>query len=1232
MSPLRLALLTLLILLVRGVGLCASRPEGELIPRLQSALEGLEAAHEEARRTAQEVREVDARLSSAVEHLGQALPAVPPGAQTLESYDEPFLKEAFETQLAYLRELEARPDLAAEARAGFEEGARALELLPGRLEFLEEAHGACAALLGDLREEVRSGRLAFDAGAFGGASLEDLSARLAAVEAEEQTWAVELGELEASLAEARGTREAWVLPDEASLASARHESDVLELLLAVRVFAREQREEALKETPELVAAAYVQQLERWREGNSTFPAARDRALELREAFVEAEQALADLPAPRAEDWDSGSGTPELQAARRDLEYAEAFQAFLQRKLELLVEVREAARLLLEADEELGLVTKSMAEEALRLGGQYGAVLALRESGELTTELEPVDADELWRTFKSLVPREVDRRDEVARLGARLASEEELDAARAAIAAQAERVEAARLTYAEEQDYGAVVAAMAERDAESLLDDVRPSGGLQRELDASAQELAESEAAFERSVEELDGVLELLDVLESPHTQAVIERQVSRHVELRRELEALAEAPEARLPQDASSDAERLAELDEFKEGGTSLESPSALPSRAELALLNEEQVGARGRISYFEDFQSLVERMTAVSERGRERAQAVEDAQAALIELERRRYASALELEHRLEDRRLTRFSVDVDLGPFISRAAVRLAIGQREEFRGRFEDLREEVRRNLARYEAMLSWRTWAELGGELAREKLHLITLPVEHVEAARTPVEELRDYEQENLRHLAREREDAERSWSAQALSAFGGAEDNALFRATLEAHYLELVNTERVRHELAQAAEAYEDLIELSLAYRADLEAALSEENRGLEVRLADYQVARYQAAIAARPRSRVVLRSEFRSAYGHELPEARRKGDLDFWAERLLSVESRLWGARRWAADMRHNLSRSGIESDVNRYRRNVSKLEAQAHEHRITAEALVARIAELRQERRGELERAGLWTGLRIASIPLLVMLALRLLRFLTGHMRRKAAEAGDDELTDRRRRLETLTNVIGTSVTVLVWIIAIIYVLAALGLDVTPIIASASVLGLAVAFGAQALIKDYFSGFFILLENQYTVGDVVDLGGANGTVEHISLRVTVVRDLNGVVHYVPNGLISRVSNKTKGWSRVVMEVRVAYDQDLDHITSLVEEVLSEVQHDPAWSATILEAPQVLGVQSFGESALDLRLLVKTQPGKQWALSRELRKRIKARFDREGIRIPVPQRVVHHVNTGPQAG
>ena len=330
--------------------------------------------------------------------------------------------------------------------------------------------------------------------------------------------------------------------------------------------------------------------------------------------------------------------------------------------------------------------------------------------------------------------------------------------------------------------------------------------------------------------------------------------------------------------------------------------------------------------------------------------------------------------------------------------------------------------------------------------------------------------------------------------------------------------------------------------------------------------------------------------------------------------------------------MRYRMSRLGIESDVNRYRRSVAQLEGEMEERAAAAEALRERIAELRAGRRRELERAGLLTGLRIAAIPLLVMLALRVLRLVTGQLRRKAAAEGDDDLTDRRRRLETLTNVIGTSVTVLVWIIAIIYVLAALGLDVTPIIASASVLGLAVAFGAQALIKDYFSGFFILLENQYTIGDVVDLGGANGTVEHISLRVTVVRDLNGVVHYVPNGLISRVSNKTKGWSRVVMEVRVAYDQDLDRVTSLVEEVLANVQADPAWAATILEDPQVLGVQSFGESALDLRLLVKTQPGKQWALSRELRKRIKARFDREGIRIPVPHRVVHHVNTGPQGG
>ena len=209
-----------------------------------------------------------------------------------------------------------------------------------------------------------------------------------------------------------------------------------------------------------------------------------------------------------------------------------------------------------------------------------------------------------------------------------------------------------------------------------------------------------------------------------------------------------------------------------------------------------------------------------------------------------------------------------------------------------------------------------------------------------------------------------------------------------------------------------------------------------------------------------------------------------------------------------------------------------------------------------------------------------------------------------------------------------LIWVLAGIYFLKGAGLDVTPILASASVVGLAVAFGAQALIKGFFYGFFILWENQYTIGDFVDLEHASGTVESISLRITTLRDLEGVVHYVPNGTVGRISNSTQGWSRVLLNVGVSYDTDTDHASGLLKEILDELNTDNRFAHWILEEPVVCGVQELADSSVNIRLLVKTVPGKQWELAREIRRRVKRRFDDEGIEIPFPQRVVHHVNSG----
>ena len=251
-------------------------------------------------------------------------------------------------------------------------------------------------------------------------------------------------------------------------------------------------------------------------------------------------------------------------------------------------------------------------------------------------------------------------------------------------------------------------------------------------------------------------------------------------------------------------------------------------------------------------------------------------------------------------------------------------------------------------------------------------------------------------------------------------------------------------------------------------------------------------------------------------------------------------------------------------------------------------------------------------SGLLIRAVRIL---ADRLVRFVQG----------DDPLTtnQREQRAITLAGIFKGVSKIVIVLIAGLTILGILGINTAPLIAGAGVAGLAISFGAQNLIRDFISGFFILLENQYRVGDVIRAAGVSGQVEDMNLRITVLRDLEGVAHFIPNGEIKVVSNLAKEWSRAVVNVGVAYKEDLDRVVSVLNTVGQELSRDPIFGQGILEPPQVLGVENFGDSQVTLRIVTKTRPLKQWETARELRKRIKAAFDREGIEMPYPHRIVY---------
>ncbi|OEU98988.1 mechanosensitive ion channel protein MscS [Streptomyces qinglanensis] len=221
-----------------------------------------------------------------------------------------------------------------------------------------------------------------------------------------------------------------------------------------------------------------------------------------------------------------------------------------------------------------------------------------------------------------------------------------------------------------------------------------------------------------------------------------------------------------------------------------------------------------------------------------------------------------------------------------------------------------------------------------------------------------------------------------------------------------------------------------------------------------------------------------------------------------------------------------------------------------------------------------------------------------------------------------REQRARTIGSVLSSIVTVVVGVMGAAMVLDQVGIALGPLLASAGVVGLAIGFGAQSLVADYLSGMLIMLEDQYGVGDSVDLGEAIGEVEHVGLRLTQIRDLNGGLWHIRNGEILRVRNDSQEWARAVLDVSVAYESNLDNVCSVLETAGREMREDPRFEGMLLEDPSVWGVQSLDADGVLVRIAVKTAPLKQWGVTRELRRRVKEALEAAGVDIPFPQRTV----------
>jgi small conductance mechanosensitive channel len=275
----------------------------------------------------------------------------------------------------------------------------------------------------------------------------------------------------------------------------------------------------------------------------------------------------------------------------------------------------------------------------------------------------------------------------------------------------------------------------------------------------------------------------------------------------------------------------------------------------------------------------------------------------------------------------------------------------------------------------------------------------------------------------------------------------------------------------------------------------------------------------------------------------------------------------------------------------------------------------------------GVYEQALSWIITELPSIVILLIIILIMMKIFRAGLNRlgkvilKRSQEQEDK--EAEKRVNTLIGILKGVVRIVVWTVFFMIVLKKIGTDIGPIIASAGIIGLAVGFGAQELVRDFISGFFILLENQVRTGDVAIINGTGGLVEKIEMRTITLRDLSGVVHIIQNGKINTMSNMTKEWSAMIFDVGVAYKENVDNVIEVMREVGEEMKNDSNYGPNILEPIEIFGLDKFGDSAVVIKARFKTKPIQQWSVGREYNRRLKAAFDAKNIEIPFPHQTIY---------
>jgi small conductance mechanosensitive channel len=409
-------------------------------------------------------------------------------------------------------------------------------------------------------------------------------------------------------------------------------------------------------------------------------------------------------------------------------------------------------------------------------------------------------------------------------------------------------------------------------------------------------------------------------------------------------------------------------------------------------------------------------------------------------------------------------------------------------------------------------------------------------------------------------------------------------------------------EIAKRELAEFVERKQALQD-QIQFEEELLQSDREESENLKKALAAHQARLTRYREEGAPKAKIARREQTNRRIERILGEAARSGKAR--EEYIESLYERL--AHLEEAELRITEEVDEAQAAAQDARRRVKWLESPIHPRNVAYWA----------KERGP--RILLVIG---AAVLLLLVIRLSARRIARAVVRRRRDDRGPST-----SRADTLAFSVSSVSRVIIIILGVLLVLQEAGVDIKTVLGGAAILGVAIAFGAQDLMKDYFSGFLILLEDQYQLGDLVTIRGVTGTVESVNMRVTVLRDLEGRVHFIPNGNIDHVTNRTYAWGRPVFEVPVRFGEDVDRVMGVLVEVANELRDDPDWQGKIIGEPDMLGVDKFTEYGVVIKFMVKTRPDQLFPVRRQMLRRISKRFNELGIQITVPQRIV--VRNGP---